>query len=301
MARKFEIGLKYFSHDIDMAHDRSMRKVTKKFSAFGYGVYCRILECIYKDGHYVKYDDEFVFDILDSLNMDDSDTDLIKSIVAYCVEIGLFDSSMFEQYSILTSHGIQVRYFMAKETSITRSFDKNNTPEYKYLLVDIKELFSKPFVEKVDENEDCFDNNENCFENNSIDNETMPQIKINKNKLNNTIKKNEDKSSQKKSIEERKADFIAMVEPYREKFDAELIDDFIRYWTEPTISGKKMLFETKPTWSTGGRLATFQKNKDKWNHNNGNTIRPNNTPANNSVQNLINGLSEISKTRRNSQ
>lgn len=144
MARKFEFSLKYFPHDTDMAYDRSVRKLTKRFGAVGYGVFLRILESIYKVGHFVYCSDEFLFDILDSLNMDADDGQLIKDIVGYCAEIGLFDNDMYMLSNVLTSHGIQERYFFAKEQSITRAITKQSLPEYEYLLIDIHNEFAKP-------------------------------------------------------------------------------------------------------------------------------------------------------------
>lgn len=158
MARKFELNLRYFSHDTDMAHDRNIRKLTNKFGCAGYGIFCRLLECIYNDGHFIKYSDDFVFDVLDSLNMENEESNFVVQVIEYAVDCGLFDKQLYETEKILTSHGIQERYFFAKEASIRYSLDKRNTPEYPYLLVDLKELFGKQ-NELSGNNNDCLQNN----------------------------------------------------------------------------------------------------------------------------------------------
>lgn len=127
-----------------MAYDRNIRKLTKRFGAVGYGVFLRILESIYKVGHFVYCTDEFIFDVLDSLNMDAGEESVIKSIIDYCAEVGLFDHDMYMLSGVLTSHGIQERYFFAKEQSITRAITKQSLPEYEYLLIDITAEFGKP-------------------------------------------------------------------------------------------------------------------------------------------------------------
>jgi len=287
MARKYELGLKYFSHDTDMAYDRNIRKVTKRFGAFGYGVNCRILEMIYKNGHYIEYDDEFIFDVIDSLNMESDDDELIKDIIAFSVSVGLYDSNLFENEKVLTSHGIQTRYFMAKEQSLLYSKTKNNTPDYKYLLVDINEIVSKE--------QNSFTNNENCFENNPIVSETMQQIKVNKILLlnnNNNDKKSEDKSSPKnKTIDERKDSFKTTLEPYIEKYGKDMLNEFFVYWTEPNRSNTKMRFELEKTWSVSGRLSTWYRNNQK-------RINKNGTVRNDSTTDIIEGLKAISSSRR---
>jgi hypothetical protein len=56
-----------------------------------------------------------------------------------------------------------------------------------------------------------------------------------------------------------------LVEPYRVEFGDKIIDDFLRYWTEPNKSGKKLRWEMEKTWSTKGRLVTWRRNDDRWN------------------------------------
>lgn len=64
------------------------------------------------------------------------------------------------------------------------------------------------------------------------------------------------------NIEERKAQFMRSVIDATAKFpDKELVEDFIRCWTEHSPNGKKMRFEMQKTFSINGRLATFIKNK----------------------------------------
>lgn len=69
-----------------------------------------------------------------------------------------------------------------------------------------------------------------------------------------------------KSINDRKEDFKKSIDPYREKYESEMLNDFWRYWTEKNENGKKMRFEMQKVFDVGRRLITWSKNeKNKFN------------------------------------
>lgn len=136
MARKYEIGLKYFPHDTNMAWDEKVRKLTRRFGAVGYAVFTRLLECIFKDNYYVLFDTGLTFQIIDSLNMSPDDEQLVIKIINEAVRVGLFDSDIFNESKVITSHGIQSRYFEAKKASLKRASRKNDNFDRPYLLVE---------------------------------------------------------------------------------------------------------------------------------------------------------------------
>ncbi len=54
-------------------------------------------------------------------------------------------------------------------------------------------------------------------------------------------------------------EFKEEVYSFKEKYNSEMIEEFIRYWTEENKSGTKMRFQLQQTWSTSRRLATWNK------------------------------------------
>src|SRR5699024_870721 len=60
-----------------------------------------------------------------------------------------------------------------------------------------------------------------------------------------------------KTIEEKKEEFKKSIEPFREKYDSEMLNDFWRYWTEKNKNGKKMRFEMQKVFDVGRRLITW--------------------------------------------
>lgn len=47
------------------------------------------------------------------------------------------------------------------------------------------------------------------------------------------------------------------------QYDEGMLIEFIRYWTEPSSSGR-MRFQLQKTWETSRRLANWQRNKEDW-------------------------------------
>jgi len=72
-------------------------------------------------------------------------------------------------------------------------------------------------------------------------------------------------SPPKKTIEDRKAEFKSWLDPFREKYTRDMLNDFWRYWTEIGQKDTKMRFEKEKTFGVGQRLATWNKNESKFN------------------------------------
>ena len=68
-------------------------------------------------GYYVRYTDDFCFDIGFTLNLKE---ERVREIIGFCVEIRLFNRDLFARQGILTSFGIQSRYREINKRSISR-------------------------------------------------------------------------------------------------------------------------------------------------------------------------------------
>jgi len=75
-------------------------------------------------------------------------------------------------------------------------------------------------------------------------------------------------------MEERMEAFIQRVHAVANAMSpvppAGLIDDFVDYWTEHNVGGKKMAFEKQKTFNEGRRLRTWIRYDKKWNGTNSN-------------------------------
>lgn len=71
------------------------------------------------------------------------------------------------------------------------------------------------------------------------------------------------------SLEDREQKFKSECEQFRDRYGG-MIDDFVRYWTEPNKSKTKMRYEKESTWELSRRLTTWDNNnKTNFGRNNG--------------------------------
>lgn len=122
MARKVKIGLDYFPHACSL--DDELEYIIAVHKELGYYVYFRLLERIYKNlGYYINWDKKNIALFSNSINVD---INKINDIINDCLSEHLFDKSLHKEHNIITSKGIQERYFEAierrKEAEIIKDY-----------------------------------------------------------------------------------------------------------------------------------------------------------------------------------
>lgn len=128
MARQLKEGLKYFSFDVDFFDDEKIGAISGEFGIKGEITAIKLLCAVYRNGYFAVWNEPLKMKLLKSLPGINSE--LLDQIVNRLVRWGFFDSSCFSSVKILTSEGIQKRYFEA----IKRRKPKE---EYPYLLINV--------------------------------------------------------------------------------------------------------------------------------------------------------------------
>ena len=113
MSRPIKKGLSYFPLDTDMLSDRKIRRLFQNYGCEGFSTYM----AYGTTGYYIRYTDDFCFDIGFTLNLKEEQ---VREIIGFCVEIRLFNQELFALQGILTSFGIQSRYREINKRSISR-------------------------------------------------------------------------------------------------------------------------------------------------------------------------------------
>jgi hypothetical protein len=246
-------GIDYFPIDVGFFTDVKVRKISRACGASSTSILICLLCNIYKDdGYYILWDEDLPFVIADTVGVSEG---AVKEVLLKALQVEFFSRDMYEKYNILTSNGIQKRFFLAtyqrKETSIIKD----------YLI-------------------NCANNPIDCT-NNSINHADNEQSKVKVNRKNIKPKENSTNVEQKKAEQakklaaakaatlSRKKDFGKNLVPYMEKYGKEMIRAFFDYWSEMNKSETKMRFEKQPTWEVAKRLATWA-NKEKFNGRNKN-------------------------------
>ena len=110
MARPRKKGLDYFPLDVDIFQDKKIRILKAKYGVDGFTIYVYLLCEIYKNGYYLKADDDFICIMADDLRMS---INKVKQVLNFLLERSLFDNTLFQSDKVLTSTSVQRRYQLA--------------------------------------------------------------------------------------------------------------------------------------------------------------------------------------------
>lgn len=117
MARPVKEGVDYFP--LDVAMDTKVELLEAQFGLKGFAVFVKLLQYIYGGhGYYGEWTEDI--GLLFSRKISE-DRNLVSDIVQTAIKRGLFHEGLFQKYAILTSRGIQERYFeMTKKRKIEK-------------------------------------------------------------------------------------------------------------------------------------------------------------------------------------
>lgn len=190
MARPRKTGLDYFPFDVDFFNDEKIVAIAGEFGIKGEIATVKLLCAIYRNGYFVEWNEMLQMKMLHQLPGVSSE--LICSIVNRLVKWNFFDKDLFDSAGILTSKGIQKRYFDAirKRTPISG--------ELPYILGFRTEI---PKLNDISASK--------TISNKEFSPEIIP--KVNKSKI-----KNDDKSSSQKSDDEGD-ELLRQVNEYKNK------------------------------------------------------------------------------------
>lgn len=112
MGRQNKTGLDYFPVNIDMdEEDERIYMLEANFEGErAFGVLIKLLMCIYRHGYYYPWTEREQVFFSRKKNVD---LDYCRRIVDFLIQKGFFCKRLFDTYGILTSRGIQKRYFEA--------------------------------------------------------------------------------------------------------------------------------------------------------------------------------------------
>jgi len=114
MARTTKRGLNYFPLDVDFFEADSIELINAEFGIKGENIALRLLCLIYKNGYWYKLGEDE--SLLLAKRVGNGVTGaLVSEIVKGLVKRSFFDERVFNSFQILTSRGIQERFFEAVE------------------------------------------------------------------------------------------------------------------------------------------------------------------------------------------
>ncbi len=131
MARPLSRGIEYYPLDVDFLNDIKIRKIMKSCGPNSIAIIILLLGNIYGDeGYFMKWDEDVCFLVADAVGAKEV---YVKEVLKKCLQVDLFSNELFEKYKIITSKGIQKRFF-----EITKRRKRDNLIN-EYLLVNVTE------------------------------------------------------------------------------------------------------------------------------------------------------------------
>ena len=131
MARPLSRGIEYYPLDVDFLNDLKIKKIMKSCGPNSIAIIILLLGNIYGDeGYFMKWDEDVCFLVADAVGAKEV---YVKEVLNTCLQVDLFSSELFEKFSIITSKGIQKRFF-----EITKRRKRENLIN-EYLLVNVTE------------------------------------------------------------------------------------------------------------------------------------------------------------------
>lgn len=172
MARPKKQGIDYFSLDCDFFSDRKIKILKARYGADGITLYLYLLCEIYKNGFYIRVDEDFYYIVSDDLGMN---CDKVKQVLTFLLERSMFDKQLFQSDAVLTSAGIQKRFQLA----VKERAKKNPIKVDGFWLLEKEE--TEPFI-KVTHFEDYSSKNKGNSRNNDDNSreKSLKESKVNK-------------------------------------------------------------------------------------------------------------------------
>ena len=227
MARPLKQGLEYFPLDVDIDQDDKIAMIEAIHGIEGFGIVIKILSKIYKEGYFYEWTKREQVLFSKRINVD---INLVLTVVNDCISEGVFNKNLFEEYSVLTSKGIQSRYLEAIKRRKQVTFIK----EY-MLIQDIKSIIGTNkidvFLQELGEN----GVNVNINPTPKVDNDdisTQRKGKENRTEERKTDNNKEPKKPKKQIPKIKFAEFVSMTEEEHKKLviehGIESVDEMIK-------------------------------------------------------------------------
>jgi hypothetical protein len=180
MARPRKDGIEYFSLDTDFFSDKKVKILKARYGTDGVTMYIYLLCEIYKNGYYLKIDEDYDYLMSEELNMS---VDKVMQIRTFLLERSMFDKQLFQSDAVLTSTGIQKRY----QEAVRGRASKTPIEVDEFWL--LKKSETQSFI-KVNSFLDNSENNPSFSENNQSFSEEKctKESKAKENKINNKVK-----------------------------------------------------------------------------------------------------------------
>jgi hypothetical protein len=124
--RPLKNGVDYFP--LDVVCDDKVELIEAEHGIQGFGILIKLYQKIYANNYWIKWDKKAILVFSNRINVD---INSINAVINSCIEWDIFNKKLHKEYDILTSRGIQKRFFeIVKRRKVVEVCDD-------FLLIDI--------------------------------------------------------------------------------------------------------------------------------------------------------------------
>ena len=164
-------GINYFPLNVHL--DDKFELIEAEFGLKGFAIVVKLFQKIYgQQGYYCEWTEDVALLFGKNVGLGG---DAVSEIVRAAIKRGIFDSELYDKYQILTSRGIQERYFEAvsrrKEVEVRKE----------YLLIKVDQIYKN--VRILNENVNISSKNVNIFEQKKVEESKVKEKKVEEREL----------------------------------------------------------------------------------------------------------------------
>ena len=164
-------GINYFPLNVHL--DDKFELIEAEFGLKGFAIVVKLFQKIYgQQGYYCEWTEDVALLLGKNVGLGG---DAVSEIVRAAIKRGIFDSELYDKYQILTSRGIQERYFEAvsrrKEVEVRKE----------YLLIKVDQIYKN--VRILNENVNISSKNVNISEQKKVEESKVKEKRVEERKL----------------------------------------------------------------------------------------------------------------------
>lgn len=164
-------GINYFPLNVHL--DDKFELIEAEFGLKGFAIVVKLFQKIYgQQGYYCEWTEDVALLFGKNVGLGG---DAVSEIVRAAIKRGIFDSELYDKYQILTSRGIQERYFEAvsrrKEVEVRKE----------YLLIKVDQIYKN--VRILNENVNISSKNVNIPEQKKVEESKVKEKKVEEREL----------------------------------------------------------------------------------------------------------------------
>lgn len=164
-------GINYFPLNVHL--DDKFELIEAEFGLKGFAIVVKLFQKIYgQQGYYCEWSEDVALLFGKNVGLGG---DAVSEIVRAAIKRGIFDSELYDKYQILTSRGIQERYFEAvsrrKEVEVRKE----------YLLIKVDQIYKN--VRILNENVNISSKNVNISEQKKVEESKVKEKRVEEKEL----------------------------------------------------------------------------------------------------------------------